>query len=230
MFGVLTCLSLNDMGPHSSVRKLSFICSSIKHFRNEATKLITSNSSNMLSQVWIAPRSFKTKSKNYDNHKYSNALFRPLLRLRFVCLLCIPLHVPIRDLFLISFPRRLPIWTRPSYAVSSTPFSPRLAFVTEHYSPIWGMIISWLASEVLFPEAPLCAKSSHSFDMWTSSSWWNAIVMNKWGIASAVGPWTKRTLPSWHANAESCSLPVLPVGPSWKCEEMHIQTGAFWGS
>lgn len=83
--------------------------------------------------------------------------------------------------------------------------------------PIWGMIISWLADEVLFPEAPLCAKSSHSIDMWTSSSWWNAIVMNKWGRASAVGPQTKRTLLSWHANAESCSPLVLPVGPSWKC-------------
>lgn len=34
--------------------------------------------------------------------------------------------------------------------------------------PIWGMIISWLASEVVFPEALLCAKSSHSIDMWTS--------------------------------------------------------------
>lgn len=117
----------------------------------------------------------------------------------------------------------------PVVCLSPAPRSLWLAFVTEHYSPIWGMIISWLASEVLFPEAPLCAKSSHSIDMWTSSSWWNAIVMNKWGIASAVGPWTKRTLPSWHANAESCSLPVLPVGPSWKCEEMHIQTSAFWG-
>lgn len=119
--------------------------------------------------------------------------------------------------FLSGLTRRMP--------VSCT----SLSMAAEHYSPIWSMIISWLASEVLFPEAPLCAKSSHSFDMWTSSSWWNAIVMNKWGIASAVGPWTKRTLPSWHANAESCSLPVLPVGPSWKCEEMHIQTSAFWG-
>lgn len=133
-----------------------------------------------------------------------------------------------RFFVLISLPRCLPIWTWPHRLLPAPP-SHWLPLVAEHYGPIWGMIISWLASEVLFPEAPLCAKSSHSFDMWTSSSWWNAIVMNKWGIASAVGPRTKRTLPSWHANGESCSLPVLPVGPSWKCEEMHIQTNAFWG-
>lgn len=152
--------------------------------------------------------------------------------MHFVCLLCIPLCMFTgKDFFcvvLISPPRRLPIWTWP-HRLSPAPPSHWLPLVAEHHGPIWGMIISWLAGEVLFPEAPLCAKSSHSFDMWTSSSWWNAIVMNKWGIASAVGPRTKRTLPSWHANGESCSLPVLPVGPSWKCEEMHIQTNAFWG-
>lgn len=147
--------------------------------------------------------------------------------LSFLCLLCIPRLSSWESLFnQLCF---LPFLDSPVVCLSTAPRSLWLPFVTEHYSPIWGMIISWLASKVLFPKAPLCAKSSHSIDMWTSSSWWNAIVMNKWGRASAVGPWTERTLPSWHANAESCSRPVLPVGPSWKCEEMHIQTGAFWG-
>lgn len=134
-----------------------------------------------------------------------------------------------RRVCLISFARLPSDLDSPIARLSAAPRSLWLALVAELYSPIWGMIISWLASEVFFPEAPLCAKSSHSIDMWTSSSWWNAIVMTKWGRASAEGPWTKRTLPSWHANAESCSLPVLPVGPSWKCEEMHIQTSTFQG-
>lgn len=68
------------------------------------------------------------------------------------------------------------------------------------------MIISWLVAEVLFPQAPLCVKSSHSIDMWTSSGWWNSVVMNKWDGASARGPQTL------HANAESCCFPrAVPV-------------------
>lgn len=82
--------------------------------------------------------------------------------------------------------------------------------------PFWSMKINRLAAEVFYPEAPLCAKSSHSIGMWTSSSWWNVIVMNKWDRASEVGC---QTPPSWQAALFLYSLWV----PSWKCSP-----DAYW--